>query len=323
MSKSLFKPSSEAADADKMSSEHTEEDITIENIQFVNSEDLQESIKESSRKTEIWTLTSRLESIDRMTPVPILKKSNWQQWQQAIQDLLSLSQTSAAFLTNPPSTKPIRMWSNWWVAKLNETAPNIHSAPSDPPRVILNHIVRTCNAKSHSNVVKVITQFWDFKPDKNSSLESFIKEYGKRYQNLREHSVITSEVQFQMKYILLDRISILHPELSHHCHQLTLEDIISECLEWTPPGNLKSRGKRPHKLFKCNYCKIAGHKEEDCRKKKKSLNEQSGSKNNKQTLSLDKMQNTPEFQLDTAADFHVSGKKMISPPILTPLKLFA
>ena len=77
MSKLSLKPSSEAEDTESPSL-HTERDSTIGDIQFVNIEDLKESIRESTKKTEIWTLTARLQSIDTMTPIPILNASNWQ-----------------------------------------------------------------------------------------------------------------------------------------------------------------------------------------------------------------------------------------------------
>ncbi|KAI1004326.1 hypothetical protein K3495_g3890 [Podosphaera aphanis] len=51
--------------------------VSISGIVFATSEDLDDSLKESKKKTEIWTLTSRLESIERMTPIPILKGANW------------------------------------------------------------------------------------------------------------------------------------------------------------------------------------------------------------------------------------------------------
>lgn len=309
MSDSSSKPSTEATtDAYNPASKCTEEDITVGKIQFATAPDVQDSIKLSAKKTELYTLTAHLESIDKMTPIPTLKQSNWNQWLRAIRDLISFTQTSAAFLEYPPQTKSVRLWSNWWAAKLRETAPQIHSAPSDSPRIILSHIVRNCRAKIHTNVVKIVARFWDYKPEKGCSIQSFIKEYEKRYQDLREHSNITTEVEFQIRYVLLDRISNIHPELSHRCRNFSFDEILSECLEWAPPSDHKSHAKKPHNTFKCNYCDIAGHKEEDCRKKKKAYKEQKGGIR-KQILSLDKLEDKPVYQLDTAADFHVSGNK--------------
>ena len=298
MSKLSPKPSSEAEDTES-SSLHAEQDITIGDIQFVNSGDFKESIRESTKKTEIWTLTVRLESIGKMTPILILNESNWQQWQQSIKDSLSLSQTSAAFLNNPPKVKPIRMWSNWWVAKLRATAPNIHTAPCDPPRVILKQIAQICHAKSHNNLIKIISHFWDFKPDKESSVATFIKEYQKRYQTLRDHSIITSEVRFQMKHTLLHRLTRINSELANHCRKFSFDEIISECLEWSSSENQKFDGKylsnRPK--IRCSFCNIQGHKEEDCRKKKKSQKVQSEIGKQKQILSLDKVISNSNYKL--------------------------
>ncbi len=99
-------------------------DIIIGGLTFATADDLKESIKESQRKTEIWTLTDRLQSIDKMTPLPCLKKNNWFQWFESVENLIFLTQTSAAFLPQLPRNKAIRMWSTWWVAKLRETAPH-------------------------------------------------------------------------------------------------------------------------------------------------------------------------------------------------------
>ncbi|KAI1000598.1 hypothetical protein K3495_g7598 [Podosphaera aphanis] len=86
-------------------------DITISSITFATADDVNESIKESKRKTEIWSLTDRLKSIDAITPVPILRKNNWLQRYESVENLLFLSQTSAAFLPQLPRNKAIRVWS--------------------------------------------------------------------------------------------------------------------------------------------------------------------------------------------------------------------
>lgn len=114
-----------------------ENGIVINSILFATKDELQASIKESSRKTEIFTLSERLSSIDKMTPIPILKPSNWQHWCESIQNLIQLSDTSAAFLLEPPRNKALTMWKTWWAHKLKETAPDVRTAPSDRPRTIL------------------------------------------------------------------------------------------------------------------------------------------------------------------------------------------
>ncbi|KAI0990815.1 hypothetical protein K3495_g17372, partial [Podosphaera aphanis] len=147
MTSNTDKPSQEAEIESKYESSITT-GISIAGIQFATAEQLEESLKESNKKTEIWTLSTRLDSIEKVTPVPTLQLSNWFQWRDSVQKLIFLTQTSAAFLENPPFNRAVIMWSGWWAAKLKETAPNIRTAPSASARSILFEIV----SASESNV---------------------------------------------------------------------------------------------------------------------------------------------------------------------------
>ena len=91
-----------------------------------------------------------------------------------------------------------------------------------------------------------------------------------------------------MKNVLLQRLSIISPELSNRCRLHSFEDIISEYLILTTTEKSNSHGKFKNNL-KCNCCKIAGHEDEDCRKKKKPYTYQSRGSSQKIILSLDKV----------------------------------
>ncbi|KAI0991968.1 hypothetical protein K3495_g16218, partial [Podosphaera aphanis] len=247
-----------------------------------------------------------------MTPLPCLKKNNWFQWFESVENLIFLSQTSAAFLPQLPRNKAIRMWSTWWVAKLRETAPHIRTAPRDNPRAILNEIVSSSQATSFSNVNSIVSRFWTYQPEKNTNLQSFMKEYQKRYQDLREHFQITTEIHFQMHHLLLFHVRKLQPDLANRCRDLSYENTISECLKWTCSSSFRSSGKPKA----CNFCHIVGHSEDKCRKKmnvhKGKAQEQSRlglNQGNKNVLSVDRCLEDSSYQLDTAADFHVTGNK--------------
>lgn len=63
MSSLTFKPSDEARlDTDNPS--NSDDEIKIHGYTFATSNYLKDSLKESIRKTEIWTLTDRLNSLD-------------------------------------------------------------------------------------------------------------------------------------------------------------------------------------------------------------------------------------------------------------------
>ncbi|KAI1004389.1 hypothetical protein K3495_g3824 [Podosphaera aphanis] len=232
--------------------------VLISGIVFATSEDLDDSLKESKKKTEIWTLTSRLE--------------------------------------------------RWWVGKLRETAPSVHTSPSATARTILSEIVISSQATAKSNILKITNRFYTFQPEKNTTVQAFIKEYRRRYNELGEHSPITPEVSFHIKNLLLSQLSNLQPELSNRCLNSSSDDIIAECLQWTSDVGSKSSVKQNLK-FTCNYCHKTGHKEIECRKKiidRDENNKGNGDKNQKKILSLNKSSENLEYQLATGADFHVT-----------------
>lgn len=72
---SLFKPSDEADLLADVSAKFMDEDIKVHGHAFATSEDVISSLKESRRKTDIWTLTDRLNSLEKSNLIPILKGS--------------------------------------------------------------------------------------------------------------------------------------------------------------------------------------------------------------------------------------------------------
>ena len=122
------------------------------------------------------------------------------------------------------------MWSIWWVAKLKVVAPHIITAPRDSPLMILTTIATASLAKRQINLMNITHQFWTFQPDKGMTIEAFMKEYQKRFQDLREHTSITAEVEQQMKYLFLHHINSLQPDLTNRFRAHGLHGMISECL---------------------------------------------------------------------------------------------
>lgn len=303
---SVSKPSDEA-DLKPTTEKSPCEELIIHGIIFATTDDIKDSQKESNRKTELWTLTDRLKSIADMIPIPKLSSSNWLQWTESIQKLIFLSQTSAAFLHNPPRNKAITMWSTWWAAKLKESAPHVQTAPRDSARRILSEIVISSQTKAHRNVLNITARFWNLTSDQ-MSLRSYITEYQKRLLILREHTLITTEVEIQMKNLLLFHVTNLQPDLANLCRHLSFDDALSECLTWIS-NQPKSRFKE--NKSKCAYCHNLGHSIDECRKKKRSgkgkLNENNNNEKQSTVLSVNKLPDNSSYQLDTAADFHVSG----------------
>lgn len=162
------------------------------------------------------------------------------------------------------------MWKLWWVSKLRETAPNVRTLPSDSLKEILAEIVLTSQAQAHNKIITLTSRFWMFQPENNSTIQGFIKEYQIRFYDLKEHSSFSPETKIQMKNLLLFHLSNLQPELANRHRSLSLELTISQCLGWISENKQKSK---PHQnQIVCNFCKIQGHREHDCRKKKKSEN---------------------------------------------------
>ncbi|KAI1007745.1 hypothetical protein K3495_g476 [Podosphaera aphanis] len=269
--------------------------IVIQGIVFVSAEDVQTSIKESNRKTEIWTSSERLSNIEKIAPVPTLKPSNWLHWYESIQRLMLLAEKSAYA---------------WWTAKLKAVAPHIETAPRDAPLLLLTTIAVASLARRQTNLMNIAHRFWTFQPHKGMSIEAFLKEYQKRFQDLREHSSIIAEVQYQMKYLFLHHVNTLKPDLANRCRDLAFHDMISECLKWSNTSAKPKSVDLKKNFVTCNYCSIKGHKENECRKKKHVAIEKSqqGTEAAKgKVLSLNSSQDTSAYQLDTAAEFHVSG----------------
>lgn len=114
-----------------------------------------------------------------------------------------------------------------WTAKLKETAPNLKKAHSGNPRSILAKIITMSEAKAFNTVISSASHFCYFRPDDNMALSSYIKEYQKRYQNLKENFPITSEVKTHIKYLLHSHVHNLHSELVNLCHDCSYEQLLS------------------------------------------------------------------------------------------------
>lgn len=59
-----------------ISSTWCDEDISIPGITFAIADDLSNSIKYSCQNINVWTLAERLNSIEKVSPVPLLEGSN-------------------------------------------------------------------------------------------------------------------------------------------------------------------------------------------------------------------------------------------------------
>ncbi|KAI1006896.1 hypothetical protein K3495_g1321 [Podosphaera aphanis] len=238
--------------------------IVTAGFKFASTEEHDDSLKESNKMTDIWTLSARFDSIEKVTPIPKLSRSDWFLWPNSVKRLVFLTHLSAAFLEEPPHNRAILMWSGWWAAKVKETATEIRTAPSDNPRSILNEIFSISESNVFSAVLSSTARFWNFQPE-NMMLSSYIKEYQKRYLNLKEHCPITLEINPYMKHLLLFHVQNMLPELANRCRDLSYDETISECLKWTSAAKSKGNPKRGNQIT-CNFC----HIENDCRKKKRT-----------------------------------------------------
>ncbi|POS85898.1 hypothetical protein EPUL_002308, partial [Erysiphe pulchra] len=81
------------------------EGIVIGGIIFATPDDVKSSVKESAKKSDICKLSEKLTNIEKISPLPTLKSSNWRYWYESVQRLLMLTETSAAFLPTPPRNK--------------------------------------------------------------------------------------------------------------------------------------------------------------------------------------------------------------------------
>ena len=243
-----------------------EKDIVIDTILFATEEEIDASIKESTRETDTITIRRRIQKIECLTLVPTLEPTNWQQWCESIQNLIQLTDTSAAFLLNPPRNKALTIWKTWWATLLREAAPHVQTALDDRPRDMLSKIIAKTKINQKMNVVY---RFWNFRPSNNISVQTYVKEFVNRLQDLSDHSFVIPGIKAQMRLLLLYHVNRMDPELSGRCREFSFDDTISECLRWgssTPP---KSTAPSANPTA-CSFCQHPCHKVENCRKKKKA-----------------------------------------------------
>ncbi|KHJ35917.1 putative serine threonine protein kinase domain protein [Erysiphe necator] len=131
--------------------------IKIGGITFASHGDLKTSYKEASRKTEVWTLSERINNIEKLVPIPKLTTNNWKFWHESVKRLIHLTKTSVVFFANSPFTDATIMWSAWWISKLREAAPHIKTSLSESPLSLLTAIVSESLIASHANLM-FITQ---------------------------------------------------------------------------------------------------------------------------------------------------------------------
>lgn len=182
---------------------------------------------------DVYSLSERLTNIKNILFIPTLKSHYWCHQYKYIQKMLLLTETVAAFLTKPPINKAITLWSLQCAAKIREVAPNFMTAPRDSLRAILTTVTAMSLASIQVNLINTTDRFWSLQPQKDVSIHVFIKEYQKRFQDLGEHTAITPEVEYQMKYLLLFNITSLQQDLVNHCRDLDQIEIITECIKWS------------------------------------------------------------------------------------------
>lgn len=172
-------------------------------------------------------------------------------------------------------------------------------------------IVNASKVNLHNQNMNVVHRFWNFQPSDKMSVQLYVKEFDRRFQDLSEHSFVIPEIEAQMRLLLLFHINQMQPELASRYREFSFQDTISECLQWNSSGSLKPTPAK--NCNTCKFCKNLGHNEEDCRKKKKAekhKSQRADSHSNKNVLSLHNPQDNSGYQLDTAADFHVSGNEL-------------
>ncbi|KAI0995619.1 hypothetical protein K3495_g12561 [Podosphaera aphanis] len=139
-----------------------------------------------------------------------------------------------------------------------------------------------------------------------SQAHACIKEFQKRLHELREHSTVNPDVQAQIRNLFLFHINTTRPDLASRCKNLTLENTLSECRASTSGDKPSSKTKNDSGV-KCSYCQILGHSVNECRKKKRAEKENKKNMGGSKILSVNKPSHSSYYQLDTAADAHVSG----------------
>ncbi|POS83560.1 hypothetical protein EPUL_003034, partial [Erysiphe pulchra] len=74
----------------KRPSPEASQGLVILGIILATADDLADSIEESYKKTDVWTLSERLQNIAAMSPIPKLKTTNWRHWHESVQTLLDI-----------------------------------------------------------------------------------------------------------------------------------------------------------------------------------------------------------------------------------------
>ncbi|KHJ32951.1 putative serine threonine protein kinase domain protein [Erysiphe necator] len=132
-----------------------------------------------------------------------------------------------------------------------------------------------------------------------------MKEYNRRYQNLKEHTEISPDLKIQLKNLLLYHVSKIQPELVHNCRNLSYDETFAQCLQWTSSKASKFTIHKQSDII-CNFCQNFGHIDKVCRKKIKAKHNSSCLAQQLKPLSF-KSNLDQTYQLDTAADCHISG----------------
>lgn len=86
-----------------------------------------------------------------------------------------------------------------------------------------------------------------------------------------EHTTITPEVEYQLKYLFLSHSTTLQPDLGNHCLSHTLPQMIKECLTRSSFHSTSKPAKTQNNVSRRNYCNIKRHKEKEGGKKKKKV----------------------------------------------------
>jgi len=249
-----------------------------------------------------YEATKRLERLGKSSALPKLSTNNWNLWLEHLCDTILITDTAMAFL-EPTATRDaiLLIWRNWWVSTLRDVVPastQISELPT--PREIIARVISVYEADSTKRNFDARTALWQHQP--RGTLRDYLAEHDARLAAVRAHAdgPLGSEVLEHVHAVFTTNVIKINANLGNIISRMTYHDAVDEARRWlaitaTAPSQ---QPRRKSASLRCSFCKMAGHKVDDCRKKAAAPKTQT------RVLAVG---GSSSVTLDCGADSHVVG----------------
>jgi len=278
-----------------------EEGITIQGHVLADGAILAASRQQHNDLENAFEATRRLEKLGKSSPMSRLSSNNWNVWFDQFCDTILLTDTAMAFL-EPTGTRDaiLVVWRSWWMSTLRELVPaSAHIADLPTPREVIARLISLYTADSTKRRLYAMAALLQHQP--RGTLREYLAEHDAKLAAVRSNigSPLGPEALKLLHAAFTCNVAKINANLGNMISRMTYNDAVDEARQWlTINVATQPQPRKKSTASKCSFCKISGHRVEDCRRKAGAV---------KAPTKVLAIGGGSTVQLDCAADQHAVG----------------